>query len=133
MDFTVNMQKQTEHKLHLKHVCSPYGSPQSSQVNAEHTETLLEAHSGWILLLSTHFIYLNSVRTSHLPSFLFTMQETKKNTSGFLCCVDPLMCRAVTPGRILRLIVKVATLPRALQDTQGSFPDTKCKPSTSTG
>lgn len=103
------MQKQTEYKLHLKHVCSPCGSPQSSEVNAEHAETLLEALSAWILLLSTLFIYLNSVRTSHLPSFLFNLQETKKNTSGFLCCVDPVMCRAVTPGRILLVIVEAET------------------------
>lgn len=46
MDFTVHMQKQTEQKLHLKLMCSPWGSPQGSEVNAEHTGTLLEAHSG---------------------------------------------------------------------------------------
>lgn len=64
-----------------------------------------------MLLLSTLFIYLNSERTSHLPSFLFNLQETKKNTSGFLCCVDPLMCRAVTPCCILLLIVKAEMCP----------------------
>lgn len=99
------------HKLYLKHVCSPYRSPQGSEVNAEHSGTLLEAHSGWILLVSMLFIYLNSVKTSHLPSFLFNLQEIKKNTSGFLCCVDPLMCRAVTPSCILLLIVQVEMHP----------------------
>lgn len=115
------MQKQTEHKLHLKHTWSPRGSPQSSEVNAEHTETLLEAHSAWILLLSTLFIYLNSVRTSHLPSFLFNLQEPKKNTSGFLSCVDPVMCRAVTPGRILLLIVEAET-PKSSAGHSGLLP-----------
>lgn len=97
--------------MHLKHVYSPYGSPQGSEVNPEHSGTLLEAHSGRILLISTLFIYLNSVKTSHLPSFLFNLQETKKNTSGFLCCVDPAMCRAVTPSCILLLIVQVEMHP----------------------
>lgn len=64
-----------------------------------------------MLLVSTLLIYLNSVRTSHLPSFLFNLQETKKNTSGFLCCVDPVMCRAVTPSCILLLIVEVEMRP----------------------
>lgn len=107
MDFRAHLQKQTEHKLHSKHVCSPCGSPQGSEVTTEHTGTLLEAHSGWMLPVSAFFIYLNSVRTSHLPSFLFNLQETKKNTSGFLCCVDPVMCRAVPPSCILLLIVEV--------------------------
>lgn len=57
------------------------------------------------------FIYLNSARTSHLPSFLFNLQVTKKNTSGFLCCVGPLMCKAVTPSCGLLLTGKVEMHP----------------------
>lgn len=110
-------------------MCSPWGSPQGSEVNAEHTGTLLEAHSGWILLLSKLFIYLNSVRTSHLPSFLFNLQETKKNTSGFLCCVDPLMCRAVPPSCILLLTVKAEMHPELCR-TLPAPSLTQCTPNT---
>lgn len=71
------------------------------------------------------FIYLNSVKTSHLPSFLSNLQETKKNRSGFRRCADPMMCTAVTPTYILLLIAKIEIHPAALRDTHCSFPYTK--------
>jgi len=70
------------------------------------------------------FIYPYSVKTSHLSSFLFNLQETKKNKSGFRRCADPVMCRAVPPTYILLLIAKIEIHPAALQDTRSSFPYT---------
>lgn len=119
------IQEKTKHKLHLRHMCSLCWSLQGSEVNSKHAETLLEEHSWWIPLRSMLFIYPNSVKTSHLPSFLFNLQETKKNKSGFRRCVDPMMCRAVTPTYILLLISKTEIHPAILQDIHSPFPYTK--------
>lgn len=86
MDFTVNMQKQTEHKLHLKHVCSPYGSPQSSQVNAEHTETLLEAQ--WMNTAAIYTFYLPELsknKSSSFFSFYYARDQEKYKWFPVLC------------------------------------------------
>lgn len=97
LDLTTHIQEKTKHKLYFKHMfCFDQGL-QGSEVNAKQTGTLQEEHSWWILLRSLLFIYPNSVKTNHLPPFLFNLQETKKNTSGFRHCVDPKMCRTGTP------------------------------------
>lgn len=102
-------------------MCSLCWSLHGLEVNAKHPE---KAQMMNIMALC-FFIYLNPVKTSHLPSFLFNLQETEKNRSGFRRCADPMMCTAVTPTYILLLIAKTEIHPAALRDTRCSFPYTK--------